>query len=169
MGKDDSVVVFQGVFVLGRRGFSLIELLVVIATVGLLGATSAPWLLSYWRGATLKVSAEELAAGLNRARQLAISQSQRICVEVVGNRYRYRLPGCAGNPWTGPGSDQTGFFRMANNVGVTTNVNPVFDYLGAANPGATLTVTNPPGGASLTVVVSVAGRVRICPAAGCAP
>jgi type II secretion system protein H len=162
-------VVFQSVFVLGRRGFSLIELLVVISITGLLVTTSAPWLINYWRSASLKAAAEELAAGLNRARQLAISQSQRVCVEVVGNRYRYWLPGCAGTPWTGPGSDQTGFFGVANNVGVTTNVSPVFDYLGAANPGATLTVTNPQGGAALTVVVSVAGRVRICPAGGCAP
>lgn len=141
----------------------------VISMTGLLVATSAPWLTGYWRSATLKAAAEELAAGLNRARQLAISQSQRVCVEVVGNRYRYRLVGCAGAPWTGPGSDQTGFFGVANNVGVTTNASPVFDYLGAANPGATLTVTNPQGGAALTVVVSVAGRVRICPAGGCAP
>jgi len=147
----------------------VVELLVVMAIVGILAATSAPWMITYWRSATLKAGAEELAAGLNQARQLAISQGQRVCVEVVGNRYRHWLTGCAGTPWTGPGSDQTGFFRMANNVGVTTNVSPVFDYLGAANPGATLTVTNPQGGAALTVVVSVAGRVRICPAGGCAP
>jgi len=147
----------------------VVELLVVLAIVGILAATSAPWMITYWRSATLKGGAEELAAGLNQARQLAISRSQRVCVEVVGNRYRHWLTGCAGTPWTGPGSDQTGFFRMANNVGVTTNVSPVFDYLGAANPGATLTVTNPQGGAALTVVVSVAGRVRICPAGGCAP
>jgi type II secretion system protein H len=162
-------VVFTGVFALGRRGFSVIELLVVVAIIALVVATAAPWLITYWRGATVKAAAEELAAGLNRGRQLAISQAQRVCVEVVGNRYRYVLNGCGGTQWTGPGSDSTGFFRLANNVGVTANVNPVFDYLGAANPGATLTVTNPQGGATLTVAVSVAGRVRICPASGCAP
>jgi prepilin-type N-terminal cleavage/methylation domain-containing protein len=160
-------VVFQGVFVLGRRGFGLLELLVVLAVVGLLGATSMPWLLTYWRSATLNAAAYVVAAGLNRARQLAISQSRRVCVEVVGNRYRYSLNACGGDPWTEPGSDATGFFRLANNVGLTTNVSPVFDYLGAANPGATFTVTNPQGGATLRVVVSVAGRVRVCPAAGC--
>lgn len=150
----------------------MIELLVVIAIIGLLTVTFVPSMITYWRSATLKAGAEELAAGLNQARQLAISQSRRVCVEVVGNRYRYWLNDCGGPPqdlWTGPGSDLTGFFRLANNVGVTTNVNPGFGYLGAANPGATLTVTNPPGGVTLTVVVSVSGRVRICQAGGCAP
>ena len=162
-------MVSHGVFVRGRRGFSVIELLVVMAIISLITATSTPLMMSYWRGATLKAGAEELAAGLNRARQLAISQSRRVCVQVAGNQYRYWLNACGGTPWTGGGSDLTGFFRLANNVGVTTNGNPVFDYLGAANPGATLTVTNPQGGASLTVAVSVAGRVRVCPAGGCAP
>lgn len=147
----------------------MIELLIVLGIVGVLTVTSLPIFIAYQRSATLKGGAEELAAGLNRARQLAISQSRRVCVEVVGSRYRYWLNGCGGTPWTGAGSDTTGFFRLGNNMGVTTNVNPVFDYLGAANPGATLTVTNPQGGATLTVAVSVAGRVRICPAGGCAP
>jgi type II secretion system protein H len=158
-------VVFRRI--LGRRGFTAIEMLVVLGITGVVTAASAPWMITYLRSATLRGAAEELAAGLNSGRQLAISQAQRVCVEVVNNQYRYRLAGCGGTPWTGAGSDANGFFRVANNVGVTTNVNPVFDYLGAANPGATLTVTNPQGGATLSVVVSVAGRVRVCPSGGC--
>ncbi len=138
-----------------------------MAIVGILAATSVPWMITYWRSATLKAGAEELAAGLNRGRQLAISQSRNVCVEVVNTRYRYRLNDCAGTTWPGPGTDGTGFYRMTNNISVTTNQNPIFGYLGAANPGATFTVTNPQGGATLSVVVSVSGRVRICPAAGC--
>ena len=134
---------------------------------GLVTASSVPWMLTYWRSATLRAGAEELAAGLNNGRQLAISQAQRVCVQVVNNQYRYLLTGCAGTVWTGPGAGANGFFTLSNNVGLTTNANPVFDYLGAANPGATMIVTNPQGGAALSVVVSVAGRVRICPTAGC--
>jgi Tfp pilus assembly protein FimT len=146
----------------------VIEVLVVVAIAGILTATSAPLFITYWRSAALKAAAEELAAGLNRARQVAISQSQRVCVEIADDRYRYRLNDCGGTPWSGPGTDATGFFTLANAVGLTTNVNPVFDYLGAANPAATLAVTKS-GVGRLTVVVSVAGRVRVCPADGCAP
>lgn len=145
----------------------MIELLVVIGITGLITASSLPWMLTYWRSATLRAGAEEFAAGLNNGRQLAISQAQRVCVQVANNQYRYLLNGCAGTVWGAVGADANGFFTLANNIGITTNVNPVFDYLGAANPGATMTVTNPQGGAALSVVVSVAGRVRICPTAGC--
>ena len=146
---------------LSRRGFTAAELLVVMAIVGILAAASVPWMITYWRSATLKAGAEELAAGLNRGRQLAISQSRNVCVEVVDNRYRYRLNDCAGTIWMAPGNDVDGYYGMANKLGVTTNQNPIFGYLGAANPGATFTVTNPQGGATRNVVVSASGRVQI--------
>jgi len=132
----------------------------VMAIIGIVAAASTPWLITYWRSATLKAAAEELAAGLNRARQLAISQNQSVCVQVVGTRYRYRLNGCGGTIWTGPGTDATGLYRLANDVTLATNANPVFDYLGAAT-GATFTVRPPQGSATLKVVVSVSGRVQV--------
>jgi type II secretion system protein H len=160
-------VVSQSVFVLDRRGFTAIELLIVIAIIGVVMATSVPWMLTYSQSATLKAGAEEMAAGLNRARQLAISQNQNVCVEVTAAKYRFRVGSCGAGVWTGTGTGADGFFALANRVTVASNANPVFDYLGAANPGATLTVTNPEGGATLGVVVSPAGRVRVCPATGC--
>ena len=131
-----------------------------MAITGLVAAASTPWMITYWRSATLRAAGEELAAGLNRARQLAIAQNQSVCVEVVNSRYRYRLNSCGGTIWTGPGTDVNGYYRLANNVTLATNANPVFDYLGAAT-GATLTVTNPQGGATRNIVVSVSGRVQI--------
>jgi type II secretion system protein H len=160
-------VVPASVFVLGRRGYTLIELIAVVGIIGVVTATSVPWMISYWRSAALRAGAEELAAGLNNGRQLAISQAQPICVEVLNNQFRYRLVNCAGAVWAATGAGANGFFRLANNMGVTANGNLIFDYLGAATPAATLTVTNPQGGATLSVVVSPAGRVRICPTAGC--
>jgi len=148
----------------------VVELLVVMAIISAIAVSALPSMIAYWRAATVKAGAEEVAAGLNRARQLAISQGRRVCVEVVNNRYRYLLNSCSpSGAWTGPGTDANGYFGISNKVGVTTNASPIFDYLGAANPGATMTVTNPQGGTSLTVVVSVAGRVRICSAGGCSP
>jgi Tfp pilus assembly protein FimT len=132
-----------------------------MAIVGILAATSVPWMITYWRAATLKAGAEELAAGLNRARQLAVSQSRNVCVEVVGNQYRYRLNDCAGAIRMDPGTDANGYYSMSNHMTIAANQNPIFGYLGAANPGATFTVTNPQGGGTLSVVVSVSGRVHI--------
>ena len=137
--------------------------MVVFGILALVTGATVPSMMSYWRGATLRAGAEEIAAGLNNGRQLAISQAQRVCVQVANNQYRYLLNGCAGTVWKGPGAGANGYFSMANSIGVTTNANPVFDYLGAANPGATLTVANPQDGATLSVVVSVAGRVQITP------
>ena len=79
---------------------------------------------------------------------------------MVGIQYRYRIGGCGGVIWIGPGAGPNGFFTLANNVTLATNANPVFDYLGAG-VGATLTVTNPQGGATRNVVISVSGRVQI--------
>jgi prepilin-type N-terminal cleavage/methylation domain-containing protein len=148
------------VLALGRRGFTAVELLVVIAIIGAIAAMSTPSLVTYWRVATTKAGAQELAAGLNRARQLAIALNQGICVEVMGGRYRYRINGCGGAIWTA-GAGANGFFTLANNVLVTANANPVFDYLGGAVPAATFTVANPNGGPTRSVVVSASGRVQI--------
>jgi type II secretion system protein H len=167
MGGDDSDVVSQRVLVLGRLGFTVIELLIVLAIMSVVMAASVPWMITYSRSATLKAGAEEMAAGLNRARQLAISQNQNVCVEVTAAKYRFHVGSCGAAVWTGMGTGTNGFFTLSNRVTVASNANPVFDYLGAANPGATLSVTNPEGGATLSVVVSPAGRVRVCPAAGC--
>ena len=155
-------MVSEGVLALGLgRGFTVAELLVVLAITGIITTTSVPWLITYWRSATTRAAAQELAAGLNRGRQIAISLNQSICVQVVGTQYRYRIGGCAGAIWGGPGVPANGLFTLANNVTVLSNANPVFDYLGAAAPAATFTVTNPLGGGTRNVVVSGSGRVQI--------
>ena len=93
-------MVSENVFALARRGFTAAELLVVMAIIGIITATSTPWMITYWRSATLRAAAEELASGLNRARQLAIAQNQSVCVEVVTGQYRSRLNGCGGTMCT---------------------------------------------------------------------
>ena len=146
---------------LNRRGFGLAELVVVMAIISIVTVAAVPSLITYQRAATAKAAAEELAAGLNRGRHLAIARNQSVCVEVVGIQYRYRVGGCGGAIWTGPGATANGFFTLANNVTIATNANPVFDFVGAAAPGATFTVTNPQGGTPRSVAVSGSGRVQI--------
>lgn len=148
---------------LNSRGFGLAELLVVLTVVGIATVVAMPSLLSYWRAAVLTAGAQELQSILNSARQLAIRQNTTVCVERSGNRVRFLVGGCAGAPWTGPGTQGGGWMALSNGVQITNATASVaFSYLGAANPGGTYTVRNPVNTAqSLNVVVSVSGRVRI--------
>jgi type IV fimbrial biogenesis protein FimT len=161
-------VVHRSLSRLAQHGFSAIELVVVIAIVGIVAAISIPTLFTYFQASTLKAGSDEVVAALNQARQLAITQNRSVCVEVTGNRYRYRLSSCTGTIWTGPATDANGFFPLSNNlqlVPTPAGVYPVFNYLGAATTPATLTVTyvNQSGtpGEALDVVVAASGRIRV--------
>jgi Tfp pilus assembly protein FimT len=138
-------------------------LLVVASIIGILAAVSAPFFLTYYQSARLKAGAEEVAAFLNQARQLAIKENQGVCVTVTGNRLRYLLGGCAGTVWVGPGTSAAGDVAITEGLTLAASAQPVFSYLGAASPAATFTVTNPTDGRTLSVAVSASGRVSIGP------
>lgn len=144
------------------RGFSAAELVVAVGVIGILTAIAVPFFLSYWRAATLRAGAQELATILNGARQLAISRNNSVCVTNDGTSVQYRIGTCASPAWTGPSTDGNGAIRLSNGLRVTgSTANPVFNYLGAASPAATFTVQNPRDGSTLTVTVSASGRVSI--------
>jgi len=146
-----------------QAGFSVIELIVVIAMIGILAALGMPSFISYWRTSTTTAGASELAATLNRARQLAISGNQNYCTEVSGTGVRYKQAASAacggGTVWTGSGTDGAGIITLSNNMTVTGGP-VVFTSLGAAALAGTFTVTNPNGG-SRNVVVAASGRVSV--------
>lgn len=135
--------------------------------IGILGTVTAPMLVSYWKAATLKAGAQELATLLNGARQLAIKDNTSVCVEQSGTRVRYHTTSsCSSttNIWTGPGTDSSGWFTLANSVEVTaTTANVVFAYLGNATTAGAYTVRNPVDSSTLTVTVASSGRVTIGP------
>jgi prepilin-type N-terminal cleavage/methylation domain-containing protein len=146
-----------------EAGFSLTELIVVIAMIGVVAVLAGPQFMSYWRTSATSAAATELAAAVNRARQLAIAGNQPFCAEVNTARVRYRQnsnPTCsAGAIWTGTGTDSNGLVTISNNM--TVSGGPVvFSQLGAATLAGTFTVTNPNGG-SRNVVVAASGRVSV--------
>lgn len=143
-----------------QSGFTAAEVLVVIAIVGIMAVVAIPTLLSYSRASTVKAAAEELVAGLNSARHLAIVRNRTVCVEVANaNQYRFWLGSCGGGTvWAGPETGTNGFVTLANDVTVTTTANPVFDRLGAAPTAATFTISNADG-STRSVVVAASGRV----------
>ena len=146
-----------------QGGYSAVELTVIVAVIGVLMAASAPFFLSYLRTSALRGGAEEMAAVLNRARQIAIRDNTSLCVTNDGTRVRFRIATCAGTVWTGPGTDATGFVSLANNVTVASAQNVVCTYMGTATTPGTYTVTNPRDGRTMTVAVTAAGRVSIGP------
>lgn len=143
------------------RGFTVAELLVVMGILAAVTLSASPWLISAWRAATTRAAAQELATGLSAARQLAIAKAQSVCVEIAAGNYRYRLGGCAGPVWMGPGTGPNGFFRLSSGATVAANANPVFDDLGAATPAATLTVASAQGAEARTITVSGSGRIHV--------
>ena len=156
-------MVRRGIMDVREAGFSLIELIVVIAMIGILAVLGTPMMISYWRTSTTTAAASELAASLNRARQLAIASNQNYCADVSGSNLRYRsntTTGCGGGAvWTGTGTRADGTVPLGNNVTVAGGP-VVFTSLGAAALAGTFTVTNPNGG-TRNVVVAASGRVSV--------
>lgn len=149
---------------MSSRGFSVVELLVLVAVIAIITTVSAPAFVSYWRSATLKGGAQELATILNRGRQVAISNNTTVCVNQSSNNVQFKTGGCGGTVWTGPGTDGSGWFTLQNSIQVSsTTANVVFNFMGAATTAGVYTVTNPINNASMHVTVALSGRVTIGP------
>jgi len=146
-----------------HAGFSLTEVALVLAIIGILAALATPMFLTYYQGARLRTAADEVAAFLNQGRQLGIKENVGVCAQITTTTMRYRIGGCGGTAWVGPGTDADGNIALPQGVTLTTTADPVFSYLGAASPTATYTVTNTQTSATLRVFVSAAGRVSIGP------
>jgi type IV fimbrial biogenesis protein FimT len=147
---------------MNKRGFTMIELIVVVALIGIIMVLAMPAFLSYWRTSTLRAGAEEFAAALNGARQIAIKENQTVCVKNNAGSVRYAIGSCASTTfYTGAGTDPSGWIRMQNSVTVSGGTDVTFTYLGAAGTAGTYTVTNPVNNSTLTVTVAASGRVTI--------
>lgn len=151
-----------------QRGFSVTELLVVVAIIGIISVLGMPLFVSFLQAQQLRGAAQEVATLLNQARQLAIARntSYQVVLDVPENRLRFVRTSDT-TPWTGPGTDSSGYRKLENRARLTSATNPTFNPLGTAT-GATITVKNAQGDAALNVIVSASGRIRVCgPGPGC--
>ena len=146
-----------------ERGYTLTELLVVLAVIGIMAFIAVPFLLTYTSGATIDYGARELRSGLNRAKLMAVTTRQAVCVQPTASGYRFfQNTTCTGTPWSGAGTDANGVFSLANNITVAlaAGSNPIFNQFGVAVQTGTLRVTGQTG-SSMTVSVQASGRVTI--------
>ena len=151
---------------MNARGFGLAELLVVVAVMGLLAALGYPYFASYMRSAALRAGAQELAAVVNNARQLAVARNVNVCVTLSGSTAQYRIGtsnACTGGAvFIGAGTADDGTITLSNDIQITAaTASVVFSPLGNAVTAGTYTVYNPSSGATLSVVVAASGRVTI--------
>ena len=152
----------EGLRRIGTAGFTLIELTVVIAIVAVVVGVSIPFFSSFHQASRLRAAADEMATVLNAARYQALKQNTSVCVAVSGQRVQYRVGGCSGGVWLGPGTNGAGFIALQNTVPITgATADVVFTNLGAAAVGGTYTLRNPDDGRTLTVTVAGSGRITI--------
>lgn len=139
-------------------GFSLPELMVGAGLIGILATVALPMGLSYLPAAQARSGAREIQGALMQARMVAISTRQTICAQVVTGGYQYLQGGCAGLPWTGPGTNASSVAPVSSDV-VVSGVAPVFTLFGTASVPTVLTVSS--GAQVLTVTVQPSGQVTI--------
>ncbi len=149
------------------RGFTAAELMVVVGLIGIVAAISVPSLFSYLQAMNQKAAAQELAVALARARELAITSNQFVCVETSAGRVRFRTGPtsgavCGGGTiWKGTGTDTNGWMAISGNLDVTMIQNPIFSSLGAAAQTGSFSVSNPCAGSPTPVTVAATGRIRV--------
>ena len=143
----------------GQGGFQLVELIIIVAIIGLLVAISVPFLVSYLQAAKLKGNAEIVATWLNQGRQLAIRNNQNVCADIDGAGLHYHLTNCAGTVWVGNRTNASGYVPFPAGVTMSVTSPAIFNYLGAASPAATYTITH--AGRTITVSVATTGRITI--------
>ncbi len=135
----------------------------VVAVIGILAVMAVPAFLSYYQAAGLKAGAQQVATLINQAREIAIKQNDSVCVKLPSaTQMTYTLSStCSGTVWVGAGTDTTGNINLPTGITATASANPVFNYVGAAQPAATYTLTNTQTNATLTVSVAASGRITI--------
>ena len=72
-----------------EHGNTLPELLVVLVLIGAMASIAVPLLLSYLPSATANYAARELQSGLNRAKLMAVTSRQPVCVQPTASGYRF--------------------------------------------------------------------------------
>jgi prepilin-type N-terminal cleavage/methylation domain-containing protein len=138
-----------------RRGFTLLELALVLSIAGLMLGIALPRLGALHDSLTVERAAQEIIAAHQRARIIAITQSQPALLTVAPDRFTIRLRGATTAFWEGIGPTALGV-SLEGPPRIMT-FSPVGMTMGLSNASFRLRR----GDAARIVVVSRLGRVRI--------
>lgn len=151
----------SGMGYLGRSqaGYSLVELVITTAVILIISAIAAPSFINYYRSARVRSGADVVKTYLNEGRQLAIRRNAPVCVKSTSTTVQFLQTNCTGTAIAVAGlTSSSSTIRLPDNITLSTS-GAIFTNLGAANPGATYTVTDTVSGQQLTVTVAGSGRV----------
>jgi prepilin-type N-terminal cleavage/methylation domain-containing protein len=146
-----------------QRGYSLVELMVVLGVLALMLAIGVPYYLNAWQAATVREQAREIQSALGRARQLAVTTRQNVCVQTSGGGYRFLMGGCTSTTVYTASDLPANGIMLPTTAGVSiasVGGPPVFTPFGTASQTGTFRVTGP-SGHQLTVSVAGTGRITI--------
>ncbi len=137
------------------RGYSLVELVVVLLLLGVLVGVS----LQFVRTESFSARGyyDELASGLRHARGYAVASGCEVQVVFTGNDFALqRRNVCDGASAFGPGIPHPAKAEMfagtaPDSVALAGAVDIIFDPMGRATPGGTITVNG--GGFSQQIVI----------------
>ena len=138
----------------------------VLVVIGILSVMALPAYLSYRQAAILKSGAQQLAAMINQAREIAIKENCKVSVTLANSTQMtyVRSNTCTvTGAWVGVGTDAAGNINLPAGITATATAQPIFNYLGSLDPPsvAVYTLTNTQTSATLTVSVVASGRVSI--------
>jgi prepilin-type N-terminal cleavage/methylation domain-containing protein len=150
-------------------GVTAVELVIVLAVVAILGFAAYPWLSNFREVMMVKGAAEQTAAAIRLARQLAITQGSNHCIEFGPGQYRIRQadtsPACNGAVVSGYDWQNLSESGTVVSTAPTLAFDPIGNRILPSGPSSTtFNVDTAPPSCLSVVTVTLYGGVRV---AGC--
>ena len=140
-----------------ERAFTIIELVIVMMIIGVLAAFATPHLGRWLATIGVDTAAREIATELQLGKMRAISQNARYRISFNAASNTYQMQKEVAGAWQDVGHPKP----LPTGVDlVSATANPVFQTLGTAPGGTTITLRNAQG-RTRKVTVSFAGRVQV--------